>query len=100
MVGLGINIVTGMLAFIAQPENYIYSSPFWLKILSLLLLGLNSAVFYLTGVFNGVERLGGGEDAPMSAKIVAASSLLMWFAVITFARYIQPFAESIPHASK
>jgi uncharacterized membrane protein len=100
MVGLGINVVTGMLAFIAQPENYIHSAAFWLKILSLLLLGLNSAVFYLAGVFDGVERLGGGEDAPMSAKIVAASSLFLWFAVITFARYIQPFADSIPHSSK
>jgi uncharacterized membrane protein len=100
MVGLGINVVTGMLAFIAQPPNYIYSATFWLKMLSLLLLGLNLVAFYLTGIFNRIEHLRAGEDAPMAAKLVAGSSLFLWFAVITFARYIQPFAESIPHASK
>jgi hypothetical protein len=29
------------------------------------------------------------KTAPVSAKLVAASSLLLWFAVITFGRYIQ-----------
>src|SRR3979490_2903846 len=72
MVGLGINIVTGLLAFVGLTENYIYSGAFWLKMLSLLLLGLNAAAFYLTGVFDGVERLGPGEDARRSAKRLAA----------------------------
>jgi len=57
--------------------------------LSLVLLGVNAAAFYLTDVFKGVENVGAGEDAPMSAKLVAASSLILWFAVITFGRYIQ-----------
>jgi len=95
MAGLGVNIVTGLLAFIGLPENYIYSEVFWLKMLSLLLLGLNAAVFYLTDIFAGVESLGAGEDAPMSAKLVAASSLFLWFAVITFGRYIQPLGDTL-----
>jgi len=57
--------------------------------LSLMLLGVNAAAFYMTGIFEGVEHVGPGEDAPVSAKLVAASSLLLWFAVITFGRYIQ-----------
>jgi uncharacterized membrane protein len=95
MAGLGINIVTGLLAFIGLPDNYIYSGVFWLKMLSLLLLGLNAAVFYLTDIFAGVESLGAGEDAPMSAKLIAASSLFLWFAVITFGRYIQPLGDTL-----
>ena len=59
MAGLGVNIVTGMLAFIGQPENYIYSVVFWLKMLSLVLLGLNAAVFYLTDIFDGSREAGG-----------------------------------------
>ncbi len=89
MVGLGINVLTGMLGFIGQPMNYIYRGVFWYKMLSLVLLGVNAAAFYLTDVFKGVENVGAGEDAPMSAKLVAASSLILWFAVITFGRYIQ-----------
>jgi hypothetical protein len=99
MAGLGINIVTGMLAFIGQPENYVFSIAFWLKMLSLLLLGLNAAAFYLTGIFDQVEPLGAGEDAPMSAKLIAASSLFLWFAVITLGRYIIPLRDTIRHVS-
>jgi uncharacterized membrane protein len=95
MAGLGVNIVTGLLAFIGLPENYIYSGVFWLKMFSLLLLGANAAVFYLTDIFAGVERLEAGEDAPMSAKLIAASSLFLWFAVITFGRYIQPLGDTL-----
>ena len=89
MAGLGGNILTGMLAFIGQPTNYIYRGVFWFKMLSLMLLGVNAAMFYMTDIFEGVEHVGPGEDASVSAKLVAASSLLLWFAVITFGRYIQ-----------
>jgi uncharacterized membrane protein len=95
MAGLGVNIVTGMVAFTVQPDSYIYSSAFWLKILSLLLLGLNAGAFYLTGVFEGVQQLGPGQDATISAKLVAASSLLLWLLVVAFGRYIQPTAGTI-----
>lgn len=99
MAGLGISIVTGMLAFIGKPENYIYSVAFWLKMLSLLLLGLNTAALYLTGIFDQVEPLRAGEDAPMFAKLIAASSLALLLAVITFGHYMQPLRDTIRHAS-
>jgi uncharacterized membrane protein len=89
MAGLGVNILTGLLAFIGQPESYIYKADFWLKMLTLMLLGLNVAVFYLTDIFDDVKRVSAGEDAPMSAKLIAASSLVLWFAVIFFGRFIQ-----------
>ena len=95
MAGLAVNIVTGLLAFIGLPENYIYSGVFWLKMLSLVLLGLNAALFYLTNIFEGVDRLEAGQDAPVSAKLIAASSLFLWFAVITFGRYIQPLGDTL-----
>jgi hypothetical protein len=42
-----------------------------------------------------VERLGPGDDAAISAKIVAASSLVLWFTVIISGRYIQHFEDSL-----
>ena len=95
MAGLGINVVTGMLAFIGMPTYYAADIAFWFKLAALVLLGLNVAVFYVTGIFHRVERLGPGEDATLSAKIVAASSLLLWFAVIVSGRYIQHFEDSL-----
>jgi hypothetical protein len=57
---------------------------------------VNAAAFYLTGVFGEVKDLEPGEDAPLSAKLVAVSSLILWFAVIILGRYIQYYQDSIP----
>jgi hypothetical protein len=95
MAGLAINVVTGMLAFIGMPAYYAADIAFWFKLAALMLLGLNAAVFYLTGIFHRVDRLAPGEDAALSAKIVAASALLLWFTVIISGRYIQHFEDSL-----
>ena len=95
MAGLGMNVVTGLLAFMGQPETYISSATFWLKMLALLLIGLNAAAFYFTGTFERVQVLEAGEDAPRGAKLIAGSALLLWFAIIMFGRYIQPLENTI-----
>lgn len=100
LAGFGINVVTGLLAFIGMPLSYTYALVFWLKMSALLLLGLNAAVFYLMGVFDRVELLGSGEDAPPFAKFIAGSSLFLWFAVIVLGRYIQLLEGTISSASK
>ena len=84
-----------MLAFIGMPNYYTFDVAFWLKILALLLLGLNVAAFYLTDAFHSVESLGPGEEAPPLAKFFAATSLVLWFAVIALGRYIQSFTDTI-----
>ena len=33
--------------------------------------------------------------APLSAKLIAVSSLFLWFAMITFGRYIQPLSNTV-----
>lgn len=95
LAGLGINILTGMMAFAGRPENYIYSAALWIKILALLLLGVNAVLFYLTDIFGQVGKLKAGEDAPFAAKLVAASGLFLWFAVIAMGRYIQPLTDTL-----
>jgi len=99
MAGLGINVLTGMMTYMGSPEYYNFDAAFWLKILMLMLLGINVAAFYLTGIFDSVESLGAGDDAPIAAKLVAASSLLLWAAVIIFGRYIQAYDGTIPFGS-
>src|SRR6266849_8295324 len=95
MAGFGMNTLTGILAFIGMPNFYAFDAAFWLKMLALLLLGLNLAAFYLTDAFESVEHLGPGEDAPPRAKFFAAASLVLWFAVIALGRYIQSFSDTI-----
>ena len=95
MAGFALNLVTGILAFTGMDQYYTYDWAFWLKMLAIMLLGLNVAAFYLTGAFESVEGLGPGEDAPPLAKFIAATSLFLWFAVVTLGRYIQSFSDTI-----
>jgi len=95
LAGFGINTLTGVLAFIGMPNYYTFDVVFWLKMLALLLLGLNAGAFYLTDAFRSVQHLGPGEDAPPLAKFFAAASLVLWFAVIALGRYIQSFSDTI-----
>jgi uncharacterized membrane protein len=95
MAGFGINLVTGVLAFTGMDQYYTYNWAFWLKMLAIMLLGLNVAAFYLTGAFESVESLGPGDDASPFAKFIAATSLFLWFTVITLGRYIQSYSDTI-----
>lgn len=95
LAGFAINVTTGVLAFIGMPAFYTYDIAFWIKIFAVLLLGLNAAAFYLTDTFKVVEHMGPGEDAPLSAKMIAASSLVLWLGVITLGRYIQLYQSTI-----
>jgi uncharacterized membrane protein len=95
MAGFGINLVTGVLAFTGMDQYYTYDWAFWLKMLAIVLLGVNVAAFYLTGAFESIKGLGPGDSAPPFAKFIAATSLFLWFAVITLGRYIQSFSDTI-----
>lgn len=95
LAGFGLNVLTGVLAFIGMPNTYTYDIAFWLKMLAILLLGLNAAAFYLTDAFQAVERLKSGEDATPLAKFMAGTSFALWFAVIVLGRYIQAFTATI-----
>jgi uncharacterized membrane protein len=95
LAGFAINVTTGVLAFIGMPNFYTYDIAFWIKIFAILLLGLNAAAFYLTNTFDVVEHMRPGEDAPLLAKIIAGSSLALWFGVITLGRYIQFYQDTI-----
>ena len=98
LAGFGINVLTGMLAFIGMPAfPYIYDIAFVLKMGAILLAVASLGLFYLTGAFRDCEAVGPGEDAPLSAKFIAGASLVLWFAVIVLGRYIAPLPDSIAH---
>jgi len=79
MLGFGVNLVTGMMFFIGVPEQYTTNAPFQWKILFLVLLGIN--LIYLTSL-DETWAVGSGEDAPFTAKVVAASTIFLWVGVV------------------
>ena len=59
-----------------------------LKLLFILLAGMNLLAFYVSGMSRAVDGLGPGDDAPLLAKVIAGASLFLWLGVIYFGRLI------------
>ena len=59
-----------------------------IKLLLVLLAGLNLLLFYVTGVARSVEGMPANADAPPVAKVFAGLSLVFWVGVIYFGRMI------------
>jgi len=59
-----------------------------LKLVFIFLAGVNLLAFYLTGVARTVNGLGPGDDAPLRAKVIAGSSLVLWVGVVWLGRLI------------
>jgi len=86
LAGFSINLVTGMVFFIATPTQYTQNVAFYWKIVFMLLAGIN--VLYLT--FDESWALPEGVDAPLTAKVVAGAGIFLWLGVIFFGRML-PF---------
>jgi hypothetical protein len=67
---------------------------FQLKMLFVLLGGINALMFYYLPSLRGLfENLGTGDNAPAVAKTVAATSLVIWFGVIYLGRML-PYGDA------
>jgi hypothetical protein len=86
MAGLGINIITGMLFFVAAPEQYTQNSAFVWK-MGLVVLG--GVTLLYPAMFDG-EHASNRDvlEAPLTRKVVAACSLAIWIGVIFFGRFL------------
>jgi hypothetical protein len=76
-----------MLFFIAASDQYTQNPAFYWKLIFILLAGLN--VLYLT-ISDEPARVGSGVDAPLRAKLIAASGIFLWFGVLFWGRLL-PF---------
>ena len=87
LFGFGINLVTGILFCFSDPFRYYPNLAFRIKIFLILLAGLN-ALWFKLAIHEKSLSLSSTDDPGSTAKIVAALSLLIWFAVIVFGRMI------------
>ncbi len=79
--GFGVNVVTGMLFFVGIPGQYINNPAFYWKIGLVMLAALNAVYFTL---LKEPWKLGPRDDAPFTAKIAAASAMLLWVGVMYY----------------
>ena len=90
LAGFGVSVVTGVMFIAGTPDQYFYNDAFKFKVVFLILMGLNAALFYWRE-FGRVRTLGPHDDAPTSAKWIAAASLLFLVGVMLFGRMLTFF---------
>jgi hypothetical protein len=93
VAGFVLNAITGFLFFAGDPLQYLRNVAFWWKMAFIALAGLNVLLFYATGLARKVDATTAGQDAPAGAKIVAATSILLWIGVMYWGRML-PFIGS------
>jgi hypothetical protein len=81
ILGFGTNLVTGMLFFVASPEQYDRNIAFVWKLILVMLAGANALYFTLV---DEAWVLKPGDDAPFTAKAVAVSAIALWLGVLYF----------------
>ncbi len=89
-LGLGINVVSGVLFFVSDPVGYGNNTAFQFKMVFLVLAGLN-ALWFEVAVAKDVASWGPEADAPQLAKVICGLSLLLWAAVIVAGRMMPSF---------
>ena len=93
IAGFVINICSGLMFLLTEPDQYVLNASFHLKLLFLTIAGVNAGTFYLTSwrvVFGSRDVY----DAPRRAKVIAAVSLSAWMGVIVCGRmltFFRPF---------
>lgn len=87
VAGFVINLVTGVLFLFGDPELYFVNPAFQLKMLFVLLAGLNF-LLYTIKVEPQLAGLGPTAATPALAKAVGAASLAFWFAVLAYGRLL------------
>jgi hypothetical protein len=92
VAGFIMNVVTGFM-FVAGnpvggPIEYLTNASLQIKMLLVLIAGINLLVFYFTGIARELESVTADGEAATRAKVVAGISLAAWFGVIFFGRLI------------
>ena len=85
--GFLLNLVTGTLFFLGDPARYSVNIGFQLKMVLVLIAGLN-ALWFIWKINPRIESWDAHGDTPKDAKAVAVLSLVAWFGVLLLGRLI------------
>ena len=96
MVGFAVNLLTGLIFLISQPQQYATNLSMWLKVLFLLIAGVNAMLFE-TSFSDRLMALEPDAEMPLSARLIGAVSLISWFAVLYFGRML-PYLDPNPRS--
>jgi hypothetical protein len=85
--GFAVMFVTGLLLSIAEAATNYFNWAFRMKMILLLLVGINPLIFHLT-IFRRVNTWDVANVTPLRARLAAITSLILWASIIVFGRLI------------
>jgi hypothetical protein len=90
VAGFFLNLVTGALFIVGNPDQYAYNPAFHWKISFMILAGMNLVLFYSTA-YGRLRTIPAGGDASLPAKIMTGVSLFSWVSVLVCGRLLTWF---------
>jgi hypothetical protein len=96
ILGYLVNVTTGIMFFTGYPDQYMYNPSFQLKVLFMLLAGIN-VIFFYTYTFQRLI-LSAPDKVPLAGRIAGGASLALWIGVITLGRMITFFRPPTYHS--
>lgn len=92
LIGFILNLITGILFFYGDPVTYANNAVFQLKMVLIVLAGLNALLYYWK-LHPNMHTWSAMTTPPFSAKFVGYSSLILWTIVILCGRLIPYVGE-------
>jgi hypothetical protein len=86
-IAFAVALTCGSLLFISQATKYIDNSAFQIKMLLMLLAGVNMLAFELI-TFRGVSKWDRDVPVPLTGQLAGAVSLACWLGILVFGRQI------------
>jgi hypothetical protein len=94
-LAFAVTVMTGLLMFITNAGTYYYNVYFRVKMVLLVLSGVNTLAFELTAR-RSVYTWDRNGSAPVAGRTVAAVSLVLWIGVIFLGRWVGFTSSSAP----
>ena len=90
IIGYGLNIITGTMFLVSAPDQYVFNPAFQLKLLFMLIAGINVIWFYRATLAE-VRTTAADLAVSQRAKAIGIISLLCWTLIIVCGRLITYF---------
>lgn len=86
-VAFAVSAITGLLLFSSNATDYAYNVHFQLKLVLILLAGVNMAAFHSTA-YRQIAEWDETHPPPPAARVAGAASLCLWIGVVFLGRWI------------
>lgn len=94
LIGFSINVITGVLFVVGDPGRYFVNIAFKIKILLIIVAGLNALYFTLRVRPDIKAGANNFNDLKLNAKLSTGLSLFLWTSIIVLGRFI-PYVEDM-----